>query len=80
MTRKTLMLGALVLAMASGAPAIAQMKSGSMMAGDSGMKMSKAQMMSMKKCKAMSHKMMMKSRKCMAMMKMHPGMMGPGKM
>ncbi len=92
MTRKTLILGAFVVALVGGTPALAQMKngsmmaqdhpmkSGSMMAGDRDMKMSKSQMMSMKKCKAMSHRMMMKSRKCIAMKKMHPEMMHSGKM
>lgn len=79
MTRKTLILGAVALALAAGTPAFAQMKSDSMMAGDK-MKMSKSQMMAMKKCQGMSHKMMMKNKKCMAMKKMHPDMMGSGKM
>ena len=73
MTRKKLILGVCALAFV-GSPALAQMKSGSMMAGDD-MKMSKTQMMAMKKCHGMSHRMMMKNKKCVSMMKMHPDMM-----
>ncbi|MGY2737261.1 hypothetical protein [Sphingomonas sp. UYP23] len=80
MTRKTLILGAIALAFAGSMPALAQMKNEPMMAGDHDAKISKSQMMSMKKCQAMSQKMMMKNRKCMAMQKMHPDMMGSGKM
>jgi len=91
MTGKTLILGALALALA-GAPAAAQtsgdksmmsngMMSNGMMAKDHMMangkimKMTKAQMASMKRCKAMSRAGMMKNKMCMSMMKMHPGMM-----
>ncbi len=80
MTRKTLILGAFALAFAGSMPALAQMKSDPMIAGDHDTKMSKSQMMSMKKCQAMSHKTMMKNRKCMAMQKMHPDMMSSSKM
>lgn len=80
MTRKTLILGAFILSLASGVPALAQMKDGAMMGGDKPMKMSKSQMKSMNKCKAMSQEMMMKNKRCMSMMKMHHDMMSSGKM
>ncbi len=61
------------LTVAFAAPAAAQMAKDAM-PSDS-MKMSPAEMKTMKSCQKMSHDAMMKSKKCGAMMKMHPDMM-----
>lgn len=79
MTRTTLILSSLVLALAA-APAVAQMQGSAMKTDGHDMKMSKSQMVTMNRCKAMSQTMMAKNRTCMAMMKKHPGMMQSGKM
>lgn len=91
MKGKTLILGALALALA-GAPAVAQtsrdtgmmtnstmsngmMANDHMMSNGKAMKMTKSQMASMKRCQAMGQARMMKNKTCMSMMKMHPDMM-----
>ena len=61
------------LAIAISAPAAAQMAKDAMPAD--AMKMTPAEMKTMKSCQKMSHAAMMKSKKCSAMMKMHPDMM-----
>ena len=73
---------AALLGAAVGAPAYAQMESGSMkkdgmMSGDH-MKMSMKDKKMMSKCQGMDHGMMMKNKSCMKMMKMHPDMMKGG--
>ncbi len=73
MNFRSLSICAVGLTIAFAAPATAQMAKDAM-ASDS-MKMSPAEMKTMKSCQKMSHSAMMKSKKCSAMMKMHPDMM-----
>ena len=61
------------LAIAIAAPAAAQMSKDA--TPSDSMKMSPAEMKTMKSCQKMSHAAMMKSKKCSAMMKMYPDMM-----
>ena len=79
---KTTLILITAAALGLGAPAFAQMQSGSMdkgaMSSGSDMKMSMADKKMMTKCQKMSHAMMMKNKGCMKMMKMHPDMMKSG--
>lgn len=80
MTHVKILCAALLLTVAGGSPALAQMQHGSMgakpMASAPGMTMpSSADMNTMMSCKKMSRTAMGKNKRCGSMMKMHPGMM-----